>query len=204
MFTQSRHKIYAVVLAAPILLLSVSACGASPSTSANSEGSSTTQVTTFASEGSRARLYNSIKELSSDSRLVVYGTAGPHEEVADLSPDVDFTLTTVTIEAPIKPSANKMEGQQIIVRQMGSSRQPTEIPKLVEGETYLLFLTASGLDGDLASQYYITGATAGMYEAAGPVDIKNRSTLRSTPFSKVPSDDGDKLPEMITGDLVTQ
>jgi len=63
-------------------------------------------------------------------------------------------------------------------------RQMTD-PRLVRGGQYALFLTPTMLSGEAASQYYVTGAEAGIYVRDGDV------------FRRVATDSGDTLPDTL-------
>lgn len=137
---------------------------------------------TGGSSGSRHKLYDSIDALAADSSAIVLG------EVVRQRTEGDATLSSVVVEsAPTNPQlgaeveggASAIEpGDVVEVRQMAA-------PYLVSGGQYALFLTPTMLEGALASQYYITGAEAGIYAREG--DSLHRVAL----------DSGDDLPETI-------
>ena len=104
--------------------------------------------------------------------------------------------------------ADAKAGDVVEVRQIGSVDQQTGVEMLNADQVYLLYLTPSGLSGDLASQYYVTGAEAGIYEATSG-GSSNPSVLKSTSqadsekadkvsFSRVELDTGDTLPATVT------
>lgn len=76
------------------------------------------------------------------------------------------------------------------------------------GSNYLLFLVHSGLSGDLASQYYVTGADAGIYLAAATAKAKvqtgtaTEQDISGGTFNRVNNDSGDNLPATLTVDEV--
>lgn len=115
---------------------------------------------TTGGEESRVRLYGSVSELAEDSALVVTGRVVETRTVQDLDDHTDFTLSTVEVRESNAAEA----GELITVRQFGSDKQAPVVPLLVTGQDYLLFLTSSGLKGDLASHYYVTGSNAGIYQ----------------------------------------
>ena len=140
------------------------------------------------SSGSRAVLYDSIDALAADSSAIVVGT------VSEQQTDGDTTISSIEVEnAPTNPQlgANVEDetetvvavGDVVVVRQDSA-------PMLTPGDQYMLFLTPSMLEGDAASQYFITGAEAGLYVRDGEE------------FRRVVGDSGDELPETIsvTGD----
>lgn len=93
------------------------------------------------------------------------------------------------------PSGPLAPGDRIVVRQIGSEEQPAPTPLFTVGGTYLLYLTPSGLEGELASQFYFTGANAGIYEAADAGNAR-----RGTPAGFVQADpeEGESLPSSVT------
>ncbi len=189
-----------VALAGTALL---AGCGAG-GTGAGASSSSDDHVSSSGSALSRARLYGSLQELTADSPVIVAGTAGAQEVVADITPGLDFTLTSFEVGASVRPAGDPVEGQDIVVRQVGSADQGLHEPLLVEGQVYLLFLTPSGLDGDLASHYYPVGVTAGLYAlrdaASRPQD---REAWRSVVFEELAPAPGDVLPDTVTETDVT-
>jgi hypothetical protein len=149
------------------------------------------------SGGSRVKFYSSVSELARDSAIVITGTVTQQRTATDVDPVTLFTISTVTVIAAIK-GASLVAGSAVEVRQLGSANQvgPAPAPLLAVGSAYLLYLTASGLSGALASQYYVTGSDAGLYEAPSPSVAANGKTL----FAQMKSDRGDSLPTAITLD----
>ncbi|MGW9113562.1 hypothetical protein [Microbacterium sp. NPDC055683] len=141
------------------------------------------------------QLYESVQALADDSVVVAVVHVISQESANDIEEDktAEFTLSTVVIDKVVK-SDGPTVGSEIIVRQDGGTQQasPTELVKV--GDTYLLYLTASGLEGDLASQYYVTGANAGIYAASQ--DTAGRGT--SQVFEQVVAETGEDLPAQIT------
>jgi hypothetical protein len=70
-------------------------------------------------------------------------------------------------------------GETVEVRQDGA-------PALEVGHEYLLFLTPTMLPAEAATQYFVTGAVAGLY------------VRRGDDFQRVVADSGDTLPDTIT------
>lgn len=90
---------------------------------------------------------------------------------------VESSPTNPQLGANVDGGANPIEpGDVVEVRQMTD-------PRLVRGGQYALFLTPSMLSGDAASQYFVTGAEAGIYVRDGDV------------FRRVAADSGDTLPD---------
>lgn len=132
--------------------------------------------------GSRATLYDSIDALAADSSAIVVGA------VALQRTEGDYTISSFVVESsPTNPQlgANLEDGAQAIEPgDVVEVRQMTD-PRLVRGGRYALFLTETGLPGDAAGQYYVTGAVAGIYVRDGDG------------FRRVVPDSGDTLPETI-------
>ncbi|MCW3491764.1 hypothetical protein [Microbacterium sp. SSM24] len=137
---------------------------------------------TGGSSGSRHTLYDSIDALAADSSAIVVG------EVARQRTEGETTISSVVVgSAPTNPQlgaevdggASAIESGDVVdVRQ-------TTSPYLEVGGRYALFLTPTMLEGDAASQFYVTGAEAGIY--ACEADSCHRVAL----------DSGDDLPETI-------
>jgi hypothetical protein len=154
---------------------------------------------TTSSEGSRATLYADATALAGDSSAVVEVVVESQESVQE---ELAYTLSTVTVIASVAPQglAANSNGvstiapeEELVIRQLGPSDQSSDqVPILETGERYLLFLTPTMLDGDAASQYYVTGASAGIYQAAGAEDGENVS------YARVDADSGDTLPATLT------
>ena len=145
---------------------------------------------------SRVKLYDSLEEISADSDLVVVGTVGSQECVYDIDDVTAFVVAEVQIAEVIDGEAE--EGATIEVRQMATLEESL----LEDGETYLLYLVESGLDGDLADQYYVTGSTAGIYVS---VDVSTRSADDSAgSYKRVDLDSGDDLPETVNAEEVLE
>ena len=130
-------------------------------------------------EGSRHHLYTSLAELIGDSQLAIEAT------VVGTPTSVDgdgLTLTALTLEATtqyfptglglapvdagaVRGAAPRLTSREVVL--LPSGAPGTELaPALKAGTDYLLFLTRSGLKGKLADAYFVTGAVAGVYEAA--------------------------------------
>lgn len=144
----------------------------------------------------RTKTYSSQDELIKDSALIVIGVAESQTVARDLDPDLDFTITQFNVLRTIKGTP----ARTIMVRQTGSVAQgaPTEI--LTKGEEYLLYLTPSNLPGKLASQYYVTGLNAGIYQKQDPsaADRTSQSNLDSDViYTRADPDPADHLPMSI-------
>ncbi|KJL29548.1 hypothetical protein [Microbacterium oxydans] len=123
--------------------------------------------TTTSIEDSRHTLYSDVAGLAADSEAVVDVVVDRQEIVQE---DMPYTLSTVTVIAPLQPTglaanadAAVTPEQQIVIRQLGSSAEETVPAPLLEvGGRYLLFVTSTQLPGDAASQFYVTGGSAGV------------------------------------------
>jgi len=148
------------------------------------------------SDASRAVIYESVEALAQDSSVVVVGTPVSQTEVRDLDDVTDFTVTTFEISEVVQQNTDASPpapGSTVEIRQLGTAAyDPIPAPILTVGTSYLLFLTPSGLDGEQASQFYVTGGNAGLYSA--PTD----SAVRGTPtFTQVSAEEGEELPVTI-------
>jgi hypothetical protein len=145
-------------------------------------------------------LYPDTKALAADSSLIVIGAIASQQVAADITPDLDFTLSTMTVERVLKGYKGLAPGAQIIVRQVGSETQPPPAPLLSIGSSYLLYLTRSGLPGDLGQQFYVTGGNAGLYSAGG-ASVSRRAAADL--FQQMAPEPGEHLPTEITSDQAT-
>ena len=181
------------------IALGVGACGSG--TTAQTSGNATTSK----GEISRVKMYDSVKAITDDSDLVVVGTVADQKVVQDIDDETDFTLSTVKVITTKKGDAGD---ETVIVRQTGSTKNQTAGAMMKTGSTYLLFLVHSGLSGDLASQYYVTGADAGIYLAPATAKAKAQTgtateqDISGETFNRVNSDSGDNLPATLTVDEV--
>ena len=131
---------------------------------------------TSAGSGSRVELYGSLAELAGASDAVVTGTVGDQRTVADIpGSDLPFVLSDVTVDGVL--SGHLSPGAVVVVRETSG------VEELEPGDAYLLYLVASGLPGSAAAQFYVTGATAGVYE---------RSSADA--YERADEDSGDTLP----------
>ncbi len=156
-----------------------------------------TGCSTSHAEGSRAVLYDSVPSLAGDSSIVLTGTVQDQKTASDIPNSGHFTISTVVVAATAKTDSAHPAGSTVVVRQHGTTDNPGPGALLEQGKTYLLYLTPSGLDGDLGSQFYITGGTAGVYETEQNVAARS-AVPKDTEFTKAPSDEGDKLPAELT------
>lgn len=155
-------------------------------------------------EMSRVKLYQSAEQMADDSDLIVVGSVGDTRTVQDLDDITDFTLADVKVLTTIKGDAG---GDTVVVRQTGSPEQGESDSLMSSGDTVMLFLVRSGLDGELADQYYVTGATAGLY-AIDAVDSMSSlargddSLADDARFQRVDTQSGDSLPQTLTAEDV--
>jgi hypothetical protein len=163
--------------------------------------------------GSRTELYDSVQGIAADSSLVAVVDVRSQEVIKAASDrDIPYTLSTVSLVDTFSPTglAKELpkgvdataipEGSEIVVRQMGTSEVATPAPILKPGGKYLLFLTPSMLEGDAASQFYVVGGSAGVFEA--PSDVASRG--EGAEFTHGPFEEGDTLPETLTAKDLTQ
>lgn len=157
----------------------------------------------------RERLYASVEDLRIDSDLVVVGTVTSSREVADIEGSESIlTISDIEIVKVVASSERRptwAPGQTINVRQFGaagSRDQSPPVPLVSRGGNYLLFLTLSGLDGELSEQFYVTGASAGLFEPMERRERKTAEVSRIERFRQVaPSDVEPDLQEASLSEL---
>jgi len=163
--------------------------GISGCSTATSAPSDKAQVTS-SSDVSRARLYNGLAEISGDSNLVVTGTVLKEEIVTDVVKDAPVLKSTFEIKTVL---AGAVPGGKstVVVRMYTGSFNQDKSNVLKVGSDYLLFLTDSGLNGNQASQYYVTGYEAGAY-------VADSTTDGVTTYKRLIKTEGDVLPATLT------
>ncbi|GMA23474.1 hypothetical protein GCM10025864_12330 [Luteimicrobium album] len=188
----TKLKQIAIALPVAAIISALAACSSANDGVAGSEGSG--------ADGSRARLYNSPEDMASDSSAVIVGTVSGTRTVDDIDATTDFTLSDLRVDKVLK--GGFAEGASITVRQLGSKEQAPPATLLKPGSEYLLYLTASGLDGDLAKQYYVTGGNAGLYAASANSTASTRANLAADDagFAQVDPEPGENLPESLTAE----
>lgn len=165
-------------------------------------------TTSTGTSGSRHKLYESLTDLIGDAGRVVAGSVVSQTETVEH--ELTLTVSTFEVEREFQPESLGVElherarpenalgplparqpgaGETIVIRQYGSATAQTNVaPLLIPGETYLLFINLSGLEGSAASQYYVTGSDAGIYLEAGV----------PSEFERVSKEAGDVLPTVVT------
>jgi hypothetical protein len=144
---------------------------------------------------SRERLYSTLGELSSVSSAVVLGDV-VDQQVIPGSP-AETTVSIVRVIRTFDPPQLGEEsreglseihaGAEVRVRQIGSrDMAAVPAPILERGETYLIFLAASGLEGAAASDFFISGGQPGYFRIDGDE------------FVRVVAESEDTLPVRIT------
>lgn len=153
---------------------------------------------------SRVRIYESMVELEDDSPLIITGEISRTSVIRDIDDITDFTLLDVKVSQTLKGTVNS---GSIIVRQTGSAEQGSAETLLQTGDVVMLFLTPTDLPGEQSSQYYVTGATAGVYRVADDTQQSwnvlrsqhgNASDAWQPVFERVNVDSGDELPSELT------
>lgn len=171
----NRNKVVAAVLAALMLVSGLSACGT------NSSGNGM----------SRVKLYSSVSEMQGDSDAVIIGKVqSDGDTVKDVDASTSFTLAKVQVLSVVSGSVG--DKTEVTVRQTGT-KDTASGSLLAKDDTVMLFLVKSGLPGDKAEQYYITGSTAGVYRASGDASTASAQASDAT-FQRVDGDSGDSLP----------
>lgn len=153
---------------------------------------------------SRVRIYESMVELEDDSPLIITGEISRTSVIRDIDDITDFTLLDVKVSQTLKGTVNS---GSIIVRQTGSAEQGSAETLLQTGDVVMLFLTPTDLPGEQSSQYYVTGATAGVYRVTDDTQQSwnvlrsqhgNASDAWQPVFERVNVDSGDELPSELT------
>lgn len=153
---------------------------------------------------SRVRIYESMVELEDDSPLIITGEISRTSVIRDIDDITDFTLLDVKVSQTLKGTVNS---GSIIVRQTGSAEQGSAETLLHTGDVVMLFLTPTDLPGEQSSQYYVTGATAGVYRVTDDTQQSwnvlrsqhgNASDAWQPVFERVNVDSGDELPSELT------
>lgn len=153
---------------------------------------------------SRVRIYESMVELEDDSPLIITGEISRTSVIRDIDDITDFTLLDVKVSQTLKGTVNS---GSIIVRQTGSAERGSAETLLQTGDVVMLFLTPTDLPGEQSSQYYVTGATAGVYRVTDDTQQSwnvlrsqhgNASDAWQPVFERVNVDSGDELPSELT------
>jgi hypothetical protein len=160
-------------------------------------GPGSSEVGVATSDGSRVTLYESVGDMATDSTTAVTGTVQDQQVRSDIPGAGEFTVSTFVVDDVVKAAAGVVPGQSLVVRQIGSAASPGPAPLIVTGKTYLLYLSSSGLDGDLASQYYVTGGDAGLYQEAEGADGSSEADA----FSKITGDHSEGSGDVLPGQL---
>lgn len=148
------------------------------------------------------KIYTSLTDLAADSSLVAQIAITDQDEHAATESSSAYTSSVATVEVTFRPTGlpasssldnTYAPGSEIVVRQLALNGTVTEDggPALVNGKKYLVFLVPSGLPSAGKNEFYITGATAGLFA------VKDEGRT----FAWLGSE-GDRLPaELAIGDL---
>ena len=104
-----------------------------------------------------------------------------------------FSVFNVAVSEVLK--GDVAVGDTVVMRQTGGEGDPGV---LEDGQTALLYLTPTGLDGELASQYYPVGVTAGVYVLDGDVAALSADNDSAAAFSHTVTDTGDSIPNVLS------
>lgn len=184
--TNHMKRLGTVILAAAMASVVLTGCGGQ-----------TAKEVTKGNEISRAKTYSSLNALADDSDLVVVGKVTDTKVARDLDDSTDFTLVDIDVLRAVKGDASA--DTTLTVRQTGSAEQKSPETLLDKDDVFMLFLTKSGLAGEQASQYYVTGADAGVYELAEQ-NAQTEEKLAAddaradVSFDRVNTNSGDELP----------
>jgi hypothetical protein len=161
-------------------------------------------------DGSRHEIYDSVDGLVQDSSAVVTVEVLSQERGELDAPEgvlaTPLTISTVRVLELAEPDelaetlpggeSTVAVGDELVVRQLGDAEmESTPAPIMEIGGSYLLFLTPTGLPGEAADEFYVTGAVAGLFEPS------SSGRGGETGYTSL-SHDGDDLPSDITlGDI---
>ncbi|KRF08951.1 hypothetical protein ASH00_04545 [Arthrobacter sp. Soil782] len=189
-----------IVLVGLMTAAGLASCGASPNDDTATRSVVQEPTTTQGeAHAARVKLYPSLKSMADDSTAVVVGTVTAQRVAADIDPATDFTISTISVTSAKRSNGSVKSGTTVEVRQFGSANQVPLVPLMEVGGTYLVYLTASGLPGELGTQFYVTGSNAGLYQAAvsGPL---RQGDISKTVFTQVAAEEGEALPAETTVD----
>jgi hypothetical protein len=182
---------------AALLMLTLAAC-----TSGAGSGSG---------HGSRDHLYESIDELAAESIAVAIVTVEGHTEFPETTVGDEargaysaFDATVVEVASPpklgeavgdeLKASVTSpVPGDRVLIRMLGTAERPGPTDFLEDGESYLLFLTGTGLPESPANEFYIAGGSAGVYRSDGE-SLSSESRFTKDGVER----EGDELPQTVT------
>lgn len=174
----------------------LSACSTDTTQAQADDGTSSSHGQTNGStstEFSRVKLYETLDDLAADSSLIVIGTAEAVEVTHDIDGLTPFSVFNVAVSEVLK--GDVAVGDTVVMRQTGGEGDPGV---LEDGQTALLYLTPTGLDGELASQYYPVGVTAGVYVLDGDVAALSADNDSAATFSHTVTDTGDSIPNVLS------
>lgn len=179
--TKKQLTILAVVLVATLILTAAIITVAQRRRDSGAKG-------THRADTSRSDIYDSLNDMDDATDVVVTGEVRSQKTAYDIDDITAFTLAQVYVSSVEKGEIE--QNKSITVRLSGT----TEQSPLKNGAKYAFFLVHSGLEGALATQYYVTGSTAGIYEIAGRED--RSETVRN--LVRVDKGSGDTLPETLS------
>jgi hypothetical protein len=185
---------------AGVTLAATLALAGCASGSSNDGAAASTQESGDGAHLTRAQLYSDIDELASDSVAIAVGTVTAQRVATDIDDATAFTISSFEVTESVKSDGFTDVGRTVDVRQVGSPEGSAPTDLLAPGNTYLLYLTASGLDGELSSQYYVTGASAGLYAQATSEQSRSGTDEPSSRFVQVDATDGENLPAEVNVD----
>ncbi len=151
------------------------------------------QQETTTTHVSRVTIYDSLKSMAVDSTDVIVGTVIDERTVADLNPQTPYTIAGISVVEVAKSTSGIAIDDRVEVRQLGGEGLIGPVPHVEKGETYLFYLAQSGLDGDLAAQFYVRGIAAGIYRWSET----NAQGEEDPLFEQFYRDEADQLPQTI-------
>ncbi|AZS45274.1 hypothetical protein E1I21_10230 [Microbacterium oleivorans] len=144
---------------------------------------------TTGSSGSRAELFDSVQSLTAASSAVAIVDVVDQYSVDESTPITVSTVRPVEVLTPERlgeasKTAIDALPKEVVVRQVPVSLEKSPVMRV--GARYLVFLTLSGKDDAAQNDFYVTGGSAGVYEA------------RDDGFVHGPFEEGDTLPETLS------
>ncbi|TNU74723.1 hypothetical protein FH969_07825 [Miniimonas arenae] len=154
---------------------------------------------TSSTSASRHELFASLNEISQASDLVIVGRTDPQDVDSPARDWPDLTVSTAEVLEVLAHGSTDdanvtTSGSLVRVWQTGrNDNADAPMLTLEPGGVYLLYLTHMGLEGADDSDYYITGATAGVYVLSGGMELSETAVfVRADPTSD------DTLPREVT------
>jgi hypothetical protein len=145
---------------------------------------------------SRTRTYASLASLAGDSSLIATGTVVGQHDISDSATPPGFVTVVSQFRLDRVLLGDAGRGNVVEVRQLVPGGEvmtsASFIPPLGVAGEYLLYLLHSGLPGDAADQFFVTGGGSGAYERTGTDPVGQAR------YRQVLAFEGDALPASVT------